>query len=135
MKPGVRAALLMLACSLPASAASTEAEPLAGLGRVIASLIVVIAMILASGWLLKRFPAAGRTNGRLRSLESIAVGMKERIVLVQVGEKQVLLGVASGNVSTLMVLDQPLPEPSRPNAPQLATSFASLLRGVRGDQR
>ncbi|MET0226598.1 MAG: flagellar biosynthetic protein FliO [Dokdonella sp.] len=136
MKRSVHAALLMLAHSLPASAASADVEPgLAGLGRVIASLIVVIAMILAAGWLLKRFPAAGRTGGRVRTLESVAVGMKERVVLVQVGERQVLLGVAPGHVSTLMVLEQPLPEPSRANAPPLASSFASLLRGARGDQR
>ena len=38
----------------------------------------------------------------------ISLGGKERIVLVQVGEQQLLVGVAPGSLRTLHVLDQPL---------------------------
>jgi flagellar protein FliO/FliZ len=115
------------------AAAPVDADiGVAGLGRVIGSLLVVIAIILASSWLLRRMPGASRSGARLRTLESVAVGIKERVVLVQAGERQLLLGIAPGSVRTLLVLEQPLAElPIAPSSTP-AASFAALLRGVRG---
>jgi len=72
-----------------------------------------------------------RAGGNLRCIESIAVGMKERVVLVQAGEKQMLLGVAPGNVRTLHVFDQPLVAAAQPTTSP-ATAFRSVLSQWRG---
>ena len=69
-------------------------------------LVVVILLLIAVLVMLKRF------NGKYFSavtcvLSSVSVGQRERAVLVQVGEQQMLLGVGPGNVRTLHVFDKP----------------------------
>jgi hypothetical protein len=46
--------------------------------------------------------------GAIEILADVAVGAKERAVLVQVGRQQLLLGVAPGRVNTLHVLTEPV---------------------------
>ena len=119
----------------PAFAAAAPADVDAGgLLRVCLSLGVVIALILAAGWVLRRLQGGGvRAGGNLRCLESIAIGLKERVVLVQAGEKQLLIGVAPGNVQTLHVFDQPIAV-ATPNAVSPATAFKTVLSQWRGAQ-
>lgn len=72
-------------------------------------LLFVIALIYGCAWLMRRFNAATVPGaGAMRVLGSLAVGAKERVVLVQVGETQMLLGVAPGSVTTLQVFSQPV---------------------------
>jgi flagellar protein FliO/FliZ len=125
--------LLALVASPAFAAAPTPAEiDAGGLLRVCLSLAVVIALILAAGWVLRRLQGGSvRTGGNLRCLESIAVGMKERVVLVQAGEKQMLLGVAPGNVRTLHVFDQPIAVVTA-NAVSPAAAFKTVLSHWRG---
>jgi flagellar protein FliO/FliZ len=119
----------------PALAASAPADVDAGgLLRVCLSLGVVIALILGAGWVLRRLQGgAVRSGGNLRALESIAIGMKERVVLVQAGETQLLLGVAPGNVRTLHVFDTPVATPVA-NAMSPAAAFKTVFSQWRGAQ-
>ena len=72
-------------------------------------LVIVIALILILAMLFRRFGNAGLgTPGNMKVLGGISVGQRERLVLVQVGSKQLLVGVAPGNVSQVMVFDEPL---------------------------
>jgi flagellar protein FliO/FliZ len=90
----------------------SAAEPsLAGnLLHMMLGLLAVVLIILVGAWLLRRF---GRVQpggqGIVRILGGMSLGPRERAVLVQVGEAQLLLGVAPGRVQTLHVLDRPLP--------------------------
>jgi flagellar protein FliO/FliZ len=125
--------LLSLAASPAFAAAPVPPDVDAGgLLRVCLSLAVVVALILASGWVLRRLQGGGvRTGGNLRCIESVAVGMKERVVLVQAGEKQMLIGVAPGNVRTLHVFDQPIAVAAA-NAVTPAAAFKTVLSQWRG---
>jgi len=73
-------------------------------------MLLVLGLILAMAWLVKR---SGRfqmaAGGGLRVLGGLSMGSRERVVLIQAGNTQLLLGVAPGRVQTLHVLDQPLP--------------------------
>ena len=117
----------------PAFAASAPADVDAGgLLHVCLSLGVVIALILGAGWVLRRLQGGTvRSGGNLRALESIAIGMKERVVLVQAGETQMLLGVGPGNVRTLHVFDHPIAL-TAPNAVSPAAAFRTVLAQWRG---
>ena len=119
----------------PAFAASAPADVDAGgLLRVCLSLGVVIALILGAGWVLRRLQGGTvRSAGNLRALESIAIGMKERVVLVQAGEKQLLIGVAPGNVRTLHVFDEAIALTTQA-APSPAAAFKTVLSQWRGAQ-
>lgn len=98
--------------------------------QVIFALALVVGLIGVMGWLMRRFggvPGAGG-SGALRVVTAISVGQRERVVLIQAGEKQLLLGVAPGRVEALHVLDQPIELQSTGGSERFADRFASALK-------
>lgn len=132
--------LLCLAPALAAEGAAPKApalEPLAGGGmfQLALGLFAVIALIVALAWLMRRMGGiTGGQGGALRVLGGLSMGTRERVVLIQVGETQLLLGVAPGRVQTLHVLDRPLPTqpPSQPGKGGFAASLSAALQ--RGEK-
>ena len=49
-----------------------------------------------------------RASGAIDVIAEIPLGQKERAVLLKVGQKQILVGVAPGRVNMLHVLEEPL---------------------------
>jgi flagellar protein FliO/FliZ len=102
--------------------------------QFLAGLAVVLVSIVGLAWLLKR--AGGlraSARGTLRVIDGIALSARERIVLVQVGEAQVLLGVAPGRVNRVHVLDEPVAVPAPDEA--APGNFAERLKQVMGGER
>jgi flagellar protein FliO/FliZ len=86
-----------------AKAASTSAA--GGLAQVTLSLMLVLAAVFASAWVVRRMRNFGRPGaGAIQIVADVALGTKERAVLIQVGAQQLLVGVAPGRVNTLHVL-------------------------------
>ncbi len=75
-----------------------------GLGLV----LVVVAIVVAAALVRRFFRLTPGAQGRLRVVCGLTMGSRERIVLLQVGEVQLLLGVSPGRIQTLHVLEQPL---------------------------
>lgn len=105
-----------------------------GVGGAVFALILVVSLILGLGWLAKRMPGFGRATGggnALRVVGSLTLGPRDRVVVVDVGGTQLLLGVGQNGMTTLHTLSEPLPvaQPSQgtPNLQNLATPFAQLL--------
>lgn len=97
--------------------------------QAVAALLAVIAAIFGLAWLAKRLSAApGRTN-LVRVLSAAAVGTRERVVVVEVGESWLVVGVASGQVNLLHTM--PRGEIPPPRAAAAAGSFVEKLREVR----
>lgn len=95
------------------------------IGGAVFALVLVIGLILVLAWLAKRMPgigAAGNTSA-LRVVGSLALGPRERVVVVAVGQTQLLLGVGAGGTRTLHTLAEPLPVAPAKTAP----AFAQLL--------
>ncbi len=70
-------------------------------------LSIVLVLIFVCAWLLRRLGQISNVGGsKLRVLGGVSVGARERVVLVQVGNNQLVLGVAPGRVQTLHVVDQ-----------------------------
>jgi len=101
--------LLTLVLSVPARAADPAPSPaadLAGsLGQMLFGLVVVIALLIACLWAIKRLSQPRNAAGVLKVLGATAVGPRERVVLVETGPKVLVLGVAPGSVRTLHVMD------------------------------
>ncbi|MDX1268083.1 MAG: flagellar biosynthetic protein FliO [Oceanisphaera sp.] len=93
------------------------------------SSVLVIGVILVLGWLLRRLRGASLLGGsrQLNIVASLALGQRERLLVVQVGKEQWLLGVTAQQISGLGKLEQPL-------APEQATSLLSK-QGVRRTDR
>jgi flagellar protein FliO/FliZ len=94
----------------PAVAATlTDTSVSANLLQTTFGLFIVLALIAAVAWLFKRFGSyqAG-VQGKMKIVGGVSLGARERVVLLQVGDSQLLLGVAPGQIRTLHVLDKPL---------------------------
>jgi len=96
---------LSLLAALPGAAlAQPSALPDAGasLLQVVMGLGVVLAALIGGLWLLKRLSIAhGATAGGLRVIAGASVGPRERVVLVEVEDTWLLVGVAPGQVNAL----------------------------------
>lgn len=87
------------------------ASPLSvtSLVQVTLGLGAVLVLILLLAWLVRRFgPLSAGGAGVVRLLGGVSLGQREKAVLVQVGDKQLLLGVAPGSVRTLHVFSEPI---------------------------
>lgn len=70
------------------------------------ALLLVLGVFLLSVWLLRKSGSLGFAGkGQLAILAGLPLGMREKLVLVKVGEKQLLLGVSSGRIDKLLELD------------------------------
>ena len=86
-------------------------DPMSGsyLFQLILGLIVVLICIVALAWFAKRMNRLqSSTGGMLKIIGGISMGSRERVVLLQVGSDQLLIGVSPGRINTLHVLDTPL---------------------------
>jgi len=112
-----------------AAPAHVPAEPAGAgsLGGAVFALVLVVGLILALSWLARRMPglggAAGASHPSLRIVGALALGPRDRLVVVEVGGTQLLLGVGAGGTRTLHTLDQPLPTDAKKASP----AFAQLL--------
>jgi flagellar protein FliO/FliZ len=106
----ISAALVsVLPLSVNAETMSSAPVTASTLLQTIFGLIVVLAVIVFLGWLLKRsqfFHAAH--HGQLKVLGAISLGAREKAVLIQVGDQQLLLGVTPQQINTLYTLPEPL---------------------------
>jgi flagellar protein FliO/FliZ len=75
-----------------------------GLLQVLFGLALVVAAIVATGWLLRRFGPTQGASGLLRVVGAVMVGPRERLVVVEVGEQWLVIGVAAGSVNLLQAL-------------------------------
>lgn len=95
-----------------------------------AGLLVVLAFILFSGWIARRVQGLGGVNTQaLKVVAVLSVGQKERVALVEVGEKQILIGVTPQSVRTLHVFEEPVVTGSQPAG---TSDFARKLQQVMG---
>lgn len=97
--------------------------------KTILALVFVVVLILVLSWLIKRVnPSLLGGRAGLRAIASLSLGPKERLVVIECGEQQLLLAVTPGSVSCLHVLSQPL-APSETTPPAFAQVLAPWLKG------
>lgn len=73
------------------------------------NLLLVIVAILVLGWLYTRSQGLKSSrDGHFRVLAAQPLGAKEKVILLQVGEQQVVVGVSPNGMSTLLVPDKPI---------------------------
>jgi flagellar protein FliO/FliZ len=100
--------------------------------QVLLGLIAVLAAIAAIAWLLKRFvPGQGGAGGMLRVIGGVMVGPKEKVVLVELGETWLLLGVAAGQVNALHSMPKPEGQPVQGAPATPEPGFSAWLHRAR----
>jgi flagellar protein FliO/FliZ len=98
-----------------AAAAPAVSSGVAGqLTQLVFGLLLVLGLIFFLAWLLRRVQQAGPA-GKGQVIELIgsrALGPRDRLMLVQVGNEQILLGLSPGTITALHVLKEPVQVPS-----------------------
>lgn len=81
------------------------------LGQVVLGLLLVTGLILTLAWLARRLGYQQYVGGRVMTVVAqLPLGNREKAVLIAVGNKHMLLGVAPGRVSFLSDIDDMLPD-------------------------
>jgi flagellar protein FliO/FliZ len=124
-----------LAASLPSGSAG-------GVGKVTLALLLVLLAVFAVAFVLRRLRGFNRGGSAgIEVIAQVALGTRERAVIIKVGESRMLLGVAPGRISMLQALPAdtllPMVAPtvvgSAAGMPAATRpTFASLLRKSMG---
>ena len=115
--------------------AATALEPISSpyLLKLTGGLILVVVVIFALAWLVKKFNLAQQSHGGLiRIVAGVSIGTRDRIVLLQVGEEQILVGLTPGRIEKLHTLAEPLNPAGEASA--ASTSFAEKINRLMGDR-
>lgn len=115
------------------TSAVPAASPLSvsSVAQLTLSLIAIVALILAISWVLKRLKLAGpRGRGEISVLDQLTLGPRERILLVRVGDSQVLLGIGAGTLVCLTPLAANISLGGAAGGAADAPTFADRLRDL-----
>ena len=113
----------------PLSDLSRSSQTGRQVGTVALFLIIILSVIVGLAWLINktRLPQlAGKQSRLLEIKASLALGMKEKLAVVQVGEQQLLIGITPQQITYLTALDKPL------SVPEEEDSFQQLLKKTLG---
>jgi len=120
-------ALGVLAARADTAPASAPAGP--SLMPLLFGLVAVLALIPAAAWLARRSGFAPRTStSGLRVVAQLALGPRERVVIIEAGDRRLLLGVSPAGITRLGTLAPG--EPSADGAPGVpaAGRFADIIK-------
>lgn len=102
--------------------------------QIIFSLLLVLAAIVLVGWLLRRMNLAQQgTGNHLKMIGGISIGQRERIVLVEIDDTWLLVGVGPGQIRTLHTRPKPdgdIATHDTAESAQTDGKFASLLSNI-----
>jgi flagellar protein FliO/FliZ len=90
----------------PPAAPGYAPGPSAGsLFQTLASLMLVLGLLAALAWALKRWGPRGQVNaGGLRIVSALNLGGRERIIVVEVGDQWIVVGASPGRVNALATM-------------------------------
>jgi flagellar protein FliO/FliZ len=119
----------LLVFLLPPAAAAQPAVDGPSLLPLLLVLALVLALIPASLWLLKRLGAGSPAAAAgMKVVAQLALGPRERLVVVEAGERWLVLGVTASSINRVATLPRgTLPAAGAP----VAGGFAQLLSAAR----
>lgn len=100
----------------------------AELTKVLTGLLLVLLLIILLSWIVKRFNVVQLSSSRgFESIANMTLGPKEKITLLKVGNRYLLIGVGSASINTLYDFGEHLPDGFGLDN---KTSFADVLKSV-----
>ena len=113
----------------PAYAPPVSVLPEGSMLQMLVGLLLVLAVIAAAVWLLKRFTLnPGAATGVIKVIAGTAVGQRERVVLVEISGTWLVLGVAPGQVRTLHTMPKAHAEQIANEVPTPRKGFQEWLK-------
>lgn len=124
------------------SGSSTSSLGIEAMAQAFFGLLLVVGLILGCAWFARRFGVnrSASRPGLVKFVSSTALSQKERVMVVQIEDTWLVLGVAPGSVNHLHTL--PARETAQassaavgPNASQFAVDFRQRLSEKLGKSR
>jgi flagellar protein FliO/FliZ len=126
---------LAAAISCPVAQAAEPGSP-GSLFQVVPGLLFVLALIAACAWVARRIGPVRAGNGAaIKFVSSQSVGGRDRVVIVEVNNQWLVLGVSPGRVNTLSQMAKPesvAPEAVSSTASGAKPPFAAWLEKAMG---
>lgn len=103
----------------------------------VGSLLLVLGIFFVCVWLMRKsgqFASSGREN--LKVLAGLSLGVREKVVLIRVGNKQLLLGVTQGRIEKLLELqgeDRLFQEESSEKDNEFAVKLLQAMKGRKDE--
>ncbi len=93
----------------------------------VGGLLLILVLIFGIAWAFKRYTHLPKGRGQnMRVVGGVSLGPRERVVVVEIDDTRLVLGVAPGRVQTLHVLNEKKSE---------ASDFADQLKNeLKGEQ-
>ena len=114
------------ATGAPVAVAAPALSTAGSLLQVFIGLVAVLLLIAATAWVAKRLGVTrGGSSSLLHVISSTSVGTRERVVVIEIGESWLVVGVAPGSVNALMTLPKGEAQPIA--TPAINASFAALM--------
>jgi flagellar protein FliO/FliZ len=101
--------------------------------KLTGGLILVVAVIFVLAWLVKKMNLTPQSQtGLIKVVAGLNLGARERVVLLEVGGEQILVGICPGRMDKLHTLSAPVgTDPLVVDSTQTVQSkFAQLLKGT-----
>ena len=93
-------------------------------------LLIVLAALLLFFWFMRRFsPGQSGAQGVVKVVGGVMLSTREKVVVVEIGDTWLLLGVGGGQVNTLHTLPRPEGASATPQ-PDPLTGFSEKLKEV-----
>ncbi len=113
---------------VPEALAQTTIEPGATdhLLKVTLGLGVIVALIFLVAWVVKRmgYMQFGGNN-QFKVVSSLAVGQRERLLVIAIGDEQIMVGVSAGRINKIHELKEHI---DTANKAPTTTHFANKLK-------
>ena len=120
-----------VAASAGVAAPAASALPSAGgsVFTMLFGLIAVLALMAGVAWLFKRFGLTQNLSGNAAAkiIGGVSVGTRERVMVIEVGDQWIVVGVAPGRVNALATMprqEHVAAQPAKANGPV----FSSWLK-------
>lgn len=139
VKANVVSAAVLIVSASSASAAEdavsqlTKSDPMNSsyLLQLFMGLFVVVLCIVALAWFAKKMNRfQSLTDSSLQIISGISLGHRDRAVLLQIGDEQILVGVSPGRLSTLHVLNKPVDMAANKPAGTVGRNFSDKLKAA-----
>jgi flagellar protein FliO/FliZ len=116
-----------LAHAIIKSAPPAAPTPTLDMLQVVLSLIAILVLIIGVAWFAKRFMLTSNHNGTtIKMLGGVNLGGRERVMLLEIADQWIVVGVAPGQVNTLATMPrQTLPNSTNNTQP---AAFATWLK-------
>lgn len=136
---GLRLCLILIGMLSPALVIAAEPRdsvisPVSTLLKLSAALAIVLVVFWIFARIMRQVHGyKNHASGALKIVSSLAMGQRERIVVVQVGDEQLVIGVTPSQINTLHVLSNPLAADQSIQTGSFKEKLTSALNRQQGE--